>query len=227
MLLFFNKDYKCNDHKLIEVYLYILSGIHLFMCLIEVIIIMLSASGTIANPAPRKNIAIVLYIEAVVFVLKLGWDIVGVMWVFDKSIKCDISNAFLLLSRLILIWNLLLSTVMASYAIFRICLCRMFFRMPTKEIKYDHHTVDVESSEGRGLTALSSAEFIKKHRQSTWKWRLQWLLCGMRLRGEQRNAFNEIASTMTDAFVHFRGYVPSDVAAGIALLAMEQRSDKV
>ena len=197
------------------------------MCIIEVIIIMLSASGTIANPAPRKNIAIVLYIEAVVFVLKLGWDIVGMMWVFDRTIKCDISNAFLSLARFIVIWNLLLSTAMASYAIFRICLCRMFFCMPSKENKHDHHTVDVESSERHDITAVSSTEFIKKHRQSTWKWRLQWLFCGMKLRGEERNAFDEVASTMTDAFVHFRGYVPSDVAAGIALLAMEQRSDKV
>lgn len=226
VLVTYDRDYHCNDDKLLKLYLCILSGIHVVMCLIEVVVIMNSARGTMANPAPRKNIAILLYIEAVVFVLKFAWDVVGVPWAFDPSIDCHSSHPVLLLARGILIWNLLLSITMGSYAILRIGICRMPCCGPPKMDKYER-LASTLSSDSRGLAALSSRELHHKRRDNTWTWRLQWLFCCMRLRGQKKDVFSEISSVMTDAFTHFRGYVPSDVAAGIALMAMEQSTEKV
>ena len=39
--------------------------------------------------------------------------------------------------------------------------------------------------------------------------------------------YGDIATVMADSFTYFRGYVPSDVAAGIALMAMEQETQTV
>ena len=227
VLVTYDRDYHCNDDKLLKLYLCILSGIHVVMCLVEVIVIMTSARGTMANPAPRSSIPILLYIEAVVFVLKFAWDVVGVLWAFDPTIDCQSSHPVLLLARGILIWNLFLSIIMGSYAILRIGICRLPCCGPPKMGKYER-LASTLSSDSRGLVALSSRELHHhQRRDNTWRWRLQWLFCCVRLRGQQRDVFNEISSVMTDTFTHFRGYVPSDVAAGIALMAMEQSTEKV
>ena len=85
---------------------------------------------------------------------------------------------------------------------------------------------DLSSASSHGLLALSSEE-LRKHRQRdrAWQWRVEWLCCCMRVGENQRNVFAEIGTVMADSFTFFRGYVPSDVAAGIALMAMEQSTE--
>lgn len=221
----YNQNYTCDDEKLLRLYLCILTGVHIIMCLIEVVVIMISARGTMANPAPRKNISTTLYIETVVFVFKFTWDIIGVLWAFDSSIDCPTSHPILVLTRSVLIWNLLTSVVMAVYALVRIAICRLPCVGP--DTKYEQ-LADSLSSGGHGLLALSSRE-LHKHRQrdKAWKWRLEWLCCCLRLGEKQRGVYAEVATVMADSFTYFRGYVPSDVAAGIALMAMEQSVEKV
>lgn len=218
----YNRSYTCDDEKLLRLYLCILTGIHIIMCLIEMMVIMISARGTMANPAPRKNISTTLYIETAVFVFKFTWDIIGVLWAFDPSIDCPTSHPILVLTRFVLIWNLLTSVAMALYAFVRIAICRLPCVGP------DTKLAGSLSTDGHGLLALSSRE-LHKHRQrdKAWKWRLEWLCCCLRLREKQKSVYAEVATVMADTFTHFRGYVPSDVAAGIALMAMEQSAEKV
>lgn len=68
---------------------------------------------------------------------------------------------------------------------------------------------------------------IRHKRQRRWQWRLQRFFCWMKLEGSQQSAFADVSSTLADAFAFFRGYVPSDIVAGIALLAMEENEKKV
>ena len=49
------------------------------------------------------------------------------------------------------------------------------------------------------------------------------MFCWLRLRGEQRTAFADVAATLADAFNQFRGYVPSDIVAGIALYTFHHK----
>lgn len=49
----------------------------------------------------------------------------------------------------------------------------------------------------------------------------------MRLNENQQTAFADVSSTLADAFAFFRGYVPSDIIAGIALLTMEDNKGEV
>lgn len=193
------------------------------MCVVEVATISISARGTMANPAPRKNVSIALYVEAVVFVLKFSWDIIGVLWAYDPSIDCPSSHPILILTRTVLIWNLLTSIGMALYAVIRIAVCRLQWVGPHSKYKQLAKTL---SSEDHGLLALSSEELHKhRRRDRAWRWRMEWVCCCMRVGEKQRSLYSEIGTVMADSFTYFRGYVPSDVAAGIALMAMEQSGE--
>ena len=225
MIATYEQEYHCNDEKLLRIYLWILTSIHIVMGINEVIIVWMSARGTMANPEPRRYVYVLLYIEAALFVFKFAWDIVGVLWAYDPSIDCHRSHPFLVLCRLVLIWNLFLTTVIGCYGIIRIGLCNIPCFGPRIN---NRKLVAALKEEGIGLRELSSGEIRhQKRRDIVWKWRLKWLLCWMKLEKKQRTAYKEVAIVMTDAFTHLRGYVPSDVAAGIALTAMDQSLSKV
>lgn len=116
----YDKSFVCNDEHLLKIYLFILVGLHLLMAILEVAVIVLSASGTIANPYPRRHIRFPLYIMVFVFMLEVSWDIVGVVWAFDPSIDCHRSHTVLLVTRFILVWNFFCSGTIGLYLLCRI-----------------------------------------------------------------------------------------------------------
>ena len=120
MLLTYEQKYSCHDEKLLKIYLFILTSIHLLMVMVEVTIVVISSMGTIANPEPRRRIHVPLYIQMTLFVFEFSWDIVGVVWAFDPTIDCHHSHSVLILSRFILVWNLFTSSMMWIYLIIRL-----------------------------------------------------------------------------------------------------------
>lgn len=116
----YDESYECHDNKILKIYLFILTGFHIAAAIVEVSIVSLSSSGTIANSEPRKNISIPLYILTGIFVLEFAWDIVGVIWAFDPAIDCHKSHSVLLLARGVLVWNFIGSISFGSYLILRI-----------------------------------------------------------------------------------------------------------
>ena len=225
-MLTYDKGYSCDDEKLLKAYLSVLVGAHFCMCLIELSVVLISARGTIANPAPRKRLPIALYVQSIFFVLEFAWDIVGVLWAFDSTIDCPSSHSILILTRAILVWNLISSIVIGSYMILRIGLCRLCCRHPPKKLRYESLAPSM-SFGGRILSALSSSSLNQHSRQRRWQWKLQCLFCCMKLRDHQKTVFSEVSTTLADVFTYLRGYVPSDIIAGMAVLAMEQSIAKV
>lgn len=73
---------------------------------------------------------------------------------------------------------------------------------------------------GHRLSSASSETLIHHRRQRTWQMRIQAIFCCLTLTGEQQTAFSDMAATLADLFNHFRGYVPSDILAGIALYSL-------
>ncbi len=116
----YDRSYECNDDHLLKIYLFILSGFHVVAAIVEVSIVVLSASGTIAKPDPRRSICIPLYILTGIFVLEFAWDIVGVIWAFDPAIDCHRSHSVLILARAVLVWNFIGSISFGSYLILKI-----------------------------------------------------------------------------------------------------------
>lgn len=227
MLIYDSSKYICDDEQLLKIYLFVLTGLHICMCLIEMVVMLISARGTIANPEPRKSIHIALYVQTGFFVLEFAWDIIGVVWAFDPSIECHRSHPILLLTKAVLVWNIASSLTVALYMVLRIGLCRLACCCnPPKKLRYkrlDHSTSFRDSR----LSVFSSDGLLQQHRQRTWQWRLQWLCGCVTLREGQQGVISDVAATLTHAFTHFRGYVPSDIIAGMALLAKEQRESEV
>ena len=120
VLLTYDNSYKCHDEKLLKIYLFVLTGLHLLAAIVEVSVVVTSASGTVANPKPRRNIRIPLYILTAIFTVEFAWDIVGVLWAFDPTIDCHKSHTVLLLTRSVLVWNFIGSATLGSYLILRI-----------------------------------------------------------------------------------------------------------
>lgn len=226
VILDYDKDYHCDDEKLLKVYLAVLVGAHFCMALVELSVVQISARGTIANPAPRKNLYVALYVQSVFFLLEFIWDIVGVLWAFDPTIDCPSSHSIVILARVILVWNLISSITIGSYMIVRIGICRLCCRRPPKKLRYESLAPSM-SFGGRVLSALSTSSLNQHHRQRGWQWRLQCLFCCMKLRDHQKTVFSEVSATLADVFTYLRGYVPSDIIAGMAVLAMEQSIAKV
>lgn len=226
VVLTYDKEYSCDDERLLKIYLYILVGMHFIMCLIELAVVMISARGTIMNSEPRKALPKLLYVQSGVFVLEFIWDMVGVIWAFNPAIDCHSSHSVLVLARAILTWNLLSSVFIGLYMLVRIGICRMCCNNPPKKLRYEDGA-PFTSYGGRRLSTLSSGELAQHHRQRQWQWRLQWLFWWLRLKKRQQSVFSEISATLADVFTYFRGYVPSDILAGVALLTMEQHYAKV
>lgn len=120
ILIYYNKSYECNDENPLKIYLYVLITSHIIMLLIEVVIVVISSRGTIANPMPRKCLPFALYVQMFFFVLEFSWDVVGVVWAYDPRIDCDRSHQVLIFTRAVLVWNLVLSGSVGTYLFLRI-----------------------------------------------------------------------------------------------------------
>ena len=83
MLVDYAREYHCNDGKLLKLYLQM--AVQLIM--IEAVAMTISSKGTIANPHPCQNLKWVLYIQAILFIVELVWNPVGMQWVFDPIIE--------------------------------------------------------------------------------------------------------------------------------------------
>lgn len=223
VLVFFSNISNCGELWLLKVYLFVLLALHSAMGVVELSGLIVSARGTIANPSPRRHIHIVLYVLTACFIVECSWDIVGFLWAFDPDLECSKQHNLLIFVRCLLVWNTCTSVAATGYMFIRIgvinCCC-----MP-KRMRFEE-VAPSESYGGRRLSRLGS-DAVKQHMQRRrWQWRLQSLLCCLHLKPYQQSVFTEVAVTLADVFRKFRGYVPSDLAAGLALLSLKEQSQR-
>ena len=213
-------SYKCENEDILRFNLWFLTVFHIVMSLIEVATIYISAQGTIANPSPRKNINIVLYAEAIVFIVKFVLEIFCFLWAVDPSCDCPDSNMIVLLACYILVYNLITTVAIALYV--QICRLPCMRGDETRHKKLGEVKPTVSS---HGLLALSSEKMKERRlRGRVWQTRIRWLCCCVRLRERNKSVYADIGRVMADSFTYLKGYVLSDLAAGMALMAMKQKA---
>ena len=120
VLIYYDKNYKCKDENLLKIYLYVLGALHAIMLLIEVVIVVISSRGTIADPNPRRFLPYAFYVQLIVFLMEFSWDVVGVVWAYDPRIDCDRSHQVLIFTRIVLVWNMIISGSVGTYLFVRI-----------------------------------------------------------------------------------------------------------
>ena len=218
-VVFFSDDDNCTEMNLLKVYLIVVIALHIAMMIVELAGCVVSSRGTIVNPKPREHIYIILYVLLACFLVEIVWDIIGFVWAFDPNLECYQRHFLLTFIRCLLFWNAFASITATAFLFIRIGVCKILW-VP-KKMKFED-VAPAESFGGRRLSKISSDSMKRHMHRRRWHWRLQALFCCVRIRDFQKSVFSEVSVTLSDAFRRFRGYVPSDLLAGLLLVSMEE-----
>jgi len=93
---------------------------------------------------------------------------------------------------------------------------------PEKKMWWEKHA-PVTSYEGIEVTTLNADQIIRHHQQRRWYSRIRCCASCVRYSCDEEVRI-DVSSTLAEMFTHFRGYVPSDIYAGISLHAMQNDS---
>lgn len=172
-------------------------------------IIYISAQGTISNPGPRRSMPALLYLRAALYLPELVWACLGAVWLSDYSRGCDHATVGAVIAAVVVSWILLLSTALGVVLVF------------DPRGRPGPRTIVAEPLGVRrpeGTRFLASARSLAA---KAWESRLRLLCCCLPQDEGQRAAFSSIAQLLS-GFFSDTDLVPSDIAAGLALLHQEQ-----
>lgn len=194
-------------HNYLVVLLVLLAIIIFTLCAI----VYISAQGTIMNPGPRRSMTALVYLRAVLYIPEFVWACLGAVWVSDNSTGCQPAEVGAVIAAVISSWVILLSMVVGVLIVFDPLGSQ-------KPAALDSHSGlrNLESSE-------SSQLFYRARTLATrvWESRLRLLCCCVPQDDNHRAAFSSIAQLVSSFFLD-TDLVPSDIAAGLALLHQEQ-----
>ncbi|KAM6951225.1 diacylglycerol lipase-beta [Aplochiton taeniatus] len=198
-------------HNYLVVLLVLLMLIILSLCAI----VYVSAQGTITNPGPRRSIPALVYLRALLYIPELVWACLGAIWVSDHSRGCQPAEVGAVIAAVIASWILLVATGIGVLFVFDPLGSPRSGPVPVEQLGVR----DLESSEGSQLLSTARSLAVR-----VWESRLRLLCCCLPQDESHRAAFSSIAQ-LVGGFFSDTDLVPSDIAAGLALLHQEQ--DKV
>lgn len=175
-------------------------------------IVYVSAQGTITNPGPRRSITALVYLRALLYLPELGWACLGAVWVSDDSQGCDPATVGAVIAAVVASWIILLFTGLGVVFVFD----PMGSHRPRTASMEPLGVRDLESSEGSQFLSTARSVAVK-----VWESRLRLLCCCLPHDDSHRAAFSSIAQ-LVSGFFSDTDLVPSDIAAGLALLHQEQ-----
>ncbi|XP_016383360.1 sn1-specific diacylglycerol lipase beta [Sinocyclocheilus rhinocerous] len=195
-------------HNYLVVLLVLLAVIILTLCAI----VYISAQGTIMNPGPRRSMPALVYLRALLYFPEFIWACLGAVWVSDNSTGCKPAEVGAVIGAVVSSWIILLSMVVGVLVVFDPLGSQRPGVLPDAPLGVR----DLESSE-------SSQLFYTAHTVASrvWESRLRLLCCCLPQDDNHRAAFSSIAQLVSGFFLD-TDLVPSDIAAGLALLHQEQ-----
>ncbi|TSK14584.1 Sn1-specific diacylglycerol lipase beta [Bagarius yarrelli] len=195
-------------HSYLIVLLVLLGGIIITLCAV----VYVSAQGTIMNPGPRRSMPALVYIRGLLFFPEFVWACLGAVWVSGHSTGCEPAEVRLVTGAVIASWIIFLSMMLGMLVVFD-----PLGSLRRRPAAAEHAGLkNLESNESSQLfyTARSLARRV-------WESRLRLLCCCMPQDDNHRAAFSSISQLISDFFSD-TDLVPSDIAAGLALLHQEQ-----
>ncbi|XP_029977264.1 sn1-specific diacylglycerol lipase beta [Sphaeramia orbicularis] len=204
--------FDCNGGGVLHSYLVGLLTVLGLIILSLCAIVYVSAQGTITNPGPRRSIAALVYVRALLYIPELVWACLGAVWVSDDSKGCDPATVGAVIAAVVASWIILLFTLLGVVFVFD-PLGNPRPQPPTME---PLGVRDLESSEGTQFLSTARSLAVK-----VWESRLRLLCCCLPQDESHRAAFSSIAQ-LVSGFFSDTDLVPSDIAAGLALLHQEQ-----
>ncbi|XP_007257305.2 diacylglycerol lipase-beta [Astyanax mexicanus] len=207
--------FDCHGGALLHSYLIVLLVLLAFIILTLCAIVYVSAQGTIMNPGPRRSVPALVYLRALLYIPELVWACLGAVWVSDDSGGCEPAEVGIVLGTVVASWIILLSMFVGVLIVFDPL---GSLRWPVPIGQYSGLR-DLESSESSQLFYSARSLAVR-----VWESRLRLLCCCLPQDDNHRAAFSSIAQ-LVSGFFSDTDLVPSDIAAGLALLHQEQ--DKV
>uniref|UniRef100_A0A4W6FAP3 Diacylglycerol lipase-beta n=1 Tax=Lates calcarifer TaxID=8187 RepID=A0A4W6FAP3_LATCA len=192
--------FDCNGRGVLHTYLVgllvVLGLIILSLCAI----VYVSAQGSITNSGPRRSMPALVYLRALLYIPELVWACLGAVWVSDDSKGCDPATVGAVISAVVASWIILLFTALGVIFVFD---------------PLGNPLRDLQSSEGSQFFSTARSMAVK-----VWENRLRLLCCCLPQDESHRAAFSSIAQLFS-RFFSDTDLVPSDIAAGLALLHQE------
>uniref|UniRef100_A0A674BMZ0 Diacylglycerol lipase-beta n=1 Tax=Salmo trutta TaxID=8032 RepID=A0A674BMZ0_SALTR len=204
--------FDCSGGRVLHSYLVVLLILLAFIILSLCAIVYVSAQGTITNPGPRRSIPVLVYVRAMLYVPELIWAILGAIWVSDDSQGCRPAEVGAVIAAVVASWILLLSTGVGVLFVFD----PLGTTHPGSQSQELLGVRDLESSQGSQLLSTARSVAVR-----VWESRLRLLCCCLPRDESHRAAFSSIAQ-LVSGFFSDTDLVPSDIAAGLALLHQEQ-----
>ncbi|XP_023932665.1 sn1-specific diacylglycerol lipase beta [Lingula anatina] len=211
---------ECNGKEILKIF-YI--GVLTIICCHVVLVLgtgYLSTRGTILNIRPRRHITKFLYLRVALFFPELVWNILGAIWAFDESLDCDTHVVWTVKGVVISMWVLLLGVFIG--------LLIVFDPLGKKPV-----TVDTPSNSPQGQGDIEQIESgdrdqvlsgLSTATSRVWRNRMRVLCCCVGCDENSREAFTEIGNLFSGFFQNI-DLVPTDIAAGLVLLQMQQEQE--
>ncbi|XP_020029481.2 diacylglycerol lipase-beta isoform X1 [Castor canadensis] len=198
----------CAGGVLLSTYLIVLIILLTVIICPVLAIVCVSMKGTICNPGPRKSMTKLLYIRLALFLPEIVWASLGTAWVV-KGIQCDRTVVTGIIATVIVSWIIIAATVVTIVIVFDPLGGRM---APYSSASPGH------------LDSNDSSQFLnglKTAATSVWETRMKFLCCCVGNDDHTRVAFSSTAELFSTYFSD-TDLVPSDIAAGLALLHQQQ-----
>ncbi|XP_060029265.1 diacylglycerol lipase-beta isoform X2 [Erinaceus europaeus] len=170
-------------------------------------IVCVSMRGTICNPGPRKAMPKLLYVRLALFLPETVWASVGAVWVAN-DMQCDRTVMNGILATVVVSWIIIVSAAVTILVVFD----PLGGKAPHPSAGPSH--LDAQDR-GQLLSGLQTAA------TSVWETRVKLLCCCVGSDVHARAAFSSSAELFSTYFSD-TDLVPSDIAAGLALLHQQQ-----
>lgn len=199
-------SFDCQGGAYLQYYLLVLLVLLAVIILTLCAIVYVSAQGTIMNQGPRRSMPLLVYLRAVLYFPEFVWACLGAVWVSDNSSGCQPEEVGAVIGAVVSSWVILLAMAVGVLVVFD----PLGSPGPSRGLR------DLQSSESSQL--FSSAQSVASR---VWENRLRLLCCCLPQDDNHRAAFSSIAQLVSGFFMD-TDLVPSDIAAGLALLHQEQ-----
>ncbi|XP_072916246.1 diacylglycerol lipase-beta [Hemitrygon akajei] len=203
----------CKHGRILPSYLLVLLVLLAAIIIILLVIVCTSMQGTITNLRPRRHIPVLIYIRTALYLPELVWAILGVVLVNDETMGCPATLVNTISIAVIASWIFLLFTVIAVLIVFD----------PLGRPK----RLGLAAGDERNLESSESLQFLYTARSMAarvWEYRFKLLCCCITRDADTQAAFTHIGGLFSSFFMD-TDLVPGDIAAGLALLHLEQ--DKI
>ena len=234
-LIAYRDSFSCTNTPEVVSVIFAMLALGVIIVILEVLVVVFSARGSIVNSKPRWPVVYLLYIRMGLFCLETVLTIVGTAFAFADEVtsaninipECsDLSGPFTALRVLMVLLCLVLIGIIIGILLY-VDPCRVY----RSKDHYDPRFTDESIfSPQQGTIRIPDAprDLWQNHHKTShafWEKAFRFLFCACNSKIEHRSYYSELASLFSRGFCDVN-VVPSDIAALFILLQRHQLAEE-